>query len=108
MTQYIKKDIYVLEQAEEEIDSFPEVVRDKYFELITEFEKKGYLEYPDSKKLSGFDLFEIRIIADGIYRFIYCHHNNDIIILSAFRKKTQKTPLREIQKALRRKNNIRL
>lgn len=50
MTQYIKKDIYVLEQAEEEIDSFPEVVRDKYFELITEFEKRGYLEYPDSKK----------------------------------------------------------
>ncbi len=31
------------------------------------------------------------------------HKNDDIVILCAFKKKTQKTPLREIQKAVRRK-----
>ncbi|MGI6484196.1 MAG: type II toxin-antitoxin system RelE/ParE family toxin [Candidatus Dojkabacteria bacterium] len=108
MTQSLKKEIYILEQAEEEIDLLPNLVRKRYWELITEFEQKGYLEYPDSKKLEGYDLFEIRIIVDGIYRIIYCYYNNFVIILSAFRKKTQRTPLKEIQKALKRKNNIRL
>ncbi len=106
MAQYMKKEIFILNQAEKEIDTFPKHIRDRYWKLITEFETRGYLEYPDSKKLQGYDLFEIRILGDGIYRFIYCDHKEHIIILSAFKKKTQKTPVREIEKAIKRKNNI--
>jgi len=106
MTQYIKKEIYALDNAKDELASLPKNVQKEFGELINEIKEYGYLEYPEGKKLSGYDLFEMRIIDESIYRGIYCYSGDAVIILSFFKKKTQKTPLREIQKALKRKNNL--
>lgn len=58
---------------------------------------------PHVKKLSGTPLWEIRILGkDNIRTFYAVVHNNSIIILHGFIKKTQKTPSREINLALSR------
>lgn len=52
------------------------------------------------------DLYEIRVEVDGnIYRIFCCFDEGNLVILfNAFQKKTQKTPLSEIEKAMRIKN----
>lgn len=107
MAQYMKKEIYILDIAREELYSLPKNTQKKFGTLMYEIAKYGYLEYPEGKKLSGFDLFEMRIIDEDIYRCMYCYFDNLIVILNFFKKKTTKTPLREIQKALRRRNNLK-
>ena len=54
------------------------------------------------KKLSGRDLWECRVGLGGrIYRFLAFWDAGALIILThGFEKKTQKTPLQEINKAL--------
>lgn len=74
--------------------------------LFDDLAYNGYLEYTDGRKLLGYDLFEIRVKHIDIYRCIYCYHDKNILLLSLFKKKTQKTPKREIEKAIRRRNNI--
>jgi phage-related protein len=53
-------------------------------------------------KLSGYDLWECRIgFAGQIYRFLGFWGNGALVILThGFEKKTQKTPQKEIKKAL--------
>lgn len=51
---------------------------------------------PFVRHLDG-ELWELRPLKDRILFFAY--NGNDIILLSQFHKKTQKTPLREIKKA---------
>lgn len=51
---------------------------------------------PFVRYLDG-ELWELRPLKDRILFFAY--NGNDIILLSQFHKKTQKTPLREIKKA---------
>jgi phage-related protein len=54
------------------------------------------------KKLSGRDLWECRVGLGGrIYRFMGFWETGALIVLThGFQKKTQKTPLQEINKAL--------
>lgn len=60
---------------------------------------------PFAKKLDSI-LFEIRIKQDGQWRAIYAYAlKSEIIILSAFLKKAQKTPKKELTKALKRFKN---
>lgn len=55
------------------------------------------------KKLTGTPLWEIRILGQDNVRVLYAIEDQDaIIILHGFIKKTQKTPLKEIEIALRR------
>ena len=55
------------------------------------------------KKLAGTPLWEIRILGQDNIRILYAIEDQDaIIILHGFIKKTQKTPLKEIETALRR------
>ena len=59
------------------------------------------------KHIEGEDsLFEIRIkVETNIFRiFCFFDEGNLVILLNAFQKKTQKTPMNEIQKALKLKN----
>lgn len=53
------------------------------------------------KKLSGTKLFEIRVEwQSNIYRFPCFFHKNSLVILThGFQKKKQKTPVKEIEKA---------
>lgn len=58
---------------------------------------------PHVKKLSSTPLWEIRILGKDNIRALYAVvHNNSIIILHGFVKKTQKTPPRETNLALSR------
>jgi phage-related protein len=74
------------------------------FELIKQVEKVP------SKFLSpmtGYDgLFEIRVeYQSNIYRIFCCFDEGRLVVLfNGFQKKTQKTPKKEIEKAMRLKN----
>ena len=58
-----------------------------------------FISEPYSKKVDSL-LFEIRIKYQGQWRVLYAYIvNNYVLILSAFHKKTQKTPQSEISKA---------
>ena len=50
-------------------------------------------------------LYEVRVeYGSNIYRIFCCFDNGNIVVLfNGFQKKTQKTPLKEIEKALRLK-----
>lgn len=84
MAQYMKKEVHILDIARKELYNIPKNIQKKFGVLIYEIGKNGYLEYPEGKKLSGFDLFEMRIIDETMYRCIYCYVNNLVVILSFF------------------------
>lgn len=74
------------------------------FDLVEtiQFPSEQYL-----KKLEGTDgLYEIRVISDGdIFRVFCCFDEGKLVVLmNGFQKKTQGTPQREIEKALRIKD----
>lgn len=56
------------------------------------------------KKLSGFDLWEVRVTYSGnIYRILAAFaKGNRVILLHGFQKKSQKTPKQDIEIALQR------
>ena len=91
-------------KAEKELSKFPRVVKLKFKGLFEILESTGHLEQPFAKKLSGRnDLFELRVRHDGQWRALYSYiKNNSVIILSAFHKKTQQTPQKELNKAYKR------
>jgi phage-related protein len=80
-----------------------------------------YLRYADRMEIYGSDLgmphtramgsglFELRVkAAEGIARVFYCTVvGNKIVMLHQFIKKTDKTPLRELEIARRRAKEIR-
>jgi phage-related protein len=105
MAQY-KKEILIDYNAKKEVLSLTKPIQKKFELLINELRTFGNLRYPDGKKLSNFDLFEMRIKKGEIYRGIYCYQEDYIVILSFFKKKSQRTPQNEIQKALKRKYKI--
>lgn len=59
------------------------------------------------KKLSRYPLWEIRILGKDSMRILYANKINDeIILLHAFKKKTNKTPTKEINIAINRLNQL--
>jgi phage-related protein len=81
-------------------------VKDKIlytFELIKQVDRIPERFF---KHISGTDgLYELRIeVQSNIYRIFCCFDEGKLIVLlNAFQKKTQKTPKKEIEKALRLK-----
>lgn len=100
----MKKIIIVDKRSAKEINNFPREVQLKFRAMFIVLGNEGRLEEPDGKKLVGAaGLFEIRIKHQGQWRAIYAYVQDDnIIILSAFAKKTQKTPTSELDKAKKR------
>lgn len=83
---------------------FPKTVRDEFIALFTTLSSEGRLFEPDAKKLTH-NLFELRVRHQGQWRATYAYLDQEvIIILSFFRKQTQKTPKNELKKALKRLN----
>ena len=81
-----------------------------FIKVVELIEKYGpNLGKPHTEYL-GHKLFEIRAKGkEGIGRSIFCYENkknNEIVILRSFIKKTQKTPKKEIDIALKRKKEI--
>lgn len=84
----------------------PEQAKVNYvLELLSEF---GFqLRPPYSKKLTGYKkLFELRTTGKSPIRLIYSSINNKFYVLNAFIKKSNKTPVKEIDTALSRLNTL--
>ncbi len=104
----MRKQIIFDKRARKELGKFSRVVRNKFIALLEVLEETGVLEEPFAKKIHHKKgLFEIRVKHRGQYRVIYAYLlKNQIIVLSAFQKKMQKTPLKEIDKAIKRLDNL--
>ena len=74
-------------------------------DLLRALQKGEMLTMPHSKPMPsvGSGVYELRVKnADGAYRaFYYLKHEDAILVFHCFQKKTQKTPLREIQKGVK-------
>jgi phage-related protein len=98
MVKHIKIDT----RAAKEISDFSENVQIKITASLEILARDGFLKEPYTKRINN-NLFEIRVKYKGQWRALYAYLKKEfIIILSAFHKKTQKTPTREIKKAEKR------
>lgn len=100
----MKKTIIFDRRSNKELQHFPIAVQVKFKALFLALEIYGKLEEPEGKKLAGNSgLFEARVKYQGLWRAVYAYIKNDqIIVLCAFVKKTQKTPKIELEKAKHR------
>jgi phage-related protein len=73
--------------------------------LLSDYGPK--LTYPYSKKLIGYkNLYELRTSGKMSVRLFYSFKNNVIHVLNAFIKKSNKTPVKEINTAISRFNSL--
>ena len=99
----MKKSVIIDKRADKEIRKFGRKVLNKFRALFDILKDEGVLAEPFAKKLSETGLFEVRVKYRGQYRALYAYFEKEyIVILTAFIKKTQKTPLHEISKAKKR------
>lgn len=98
----VNKIIHIDKRAGKELKKFNDSVQALFTAYVKVLAQDGLLAEPYGKKINK-QLFEIRIKWKGEYRVIYAYiDRKTIIILKAFVKKTQKTPLNEIKIALNR------
>jgi phage-related protein len=98
----MKQTVIIDKRADKEISVLPINVQIQLRSLIGVLADTGKLNLPEGKKLNR-EIFEIRIKSKNQHRCLYAYCNHQIIvILSAFTKKQQKTPLKEIEKAFNR------
>lgn len=89
-------------KVNQEIEQFPINAKAKLKTFLKMLARDGKLIEPHGKKISR-DLFEIRIKESGQWRVIYAYSQKEsIMVLLAFRKKTQRTPLPILKKATAR------
>lgn len=82
------------------IGDLPDRERAKVKALIDHLSEKVVLNEPHTKKMTGYSgLYELR---PGAHRIFYCYHEGKVVLLHAFRKKSDKTPQREIETAYHR------
>lgn len=92
-------------QVVKDIQKETPAIREKLALLLSELSKGVSLTYPTSKNMTGYKgLKELRLTdRHGIVRVFYILENQgNIYFLHLFRKKTQKTPQKEINLALKR------
>lgn len=99
-----RKHIIIDPGANKELKKFSRQVKLKFKSAFEKLENDGRLTEPYGKKLTGVKgLFEIRIKHRGQWRAVYAYvDKNDVVVLTAFAKKTQQTPINVISKARRR------
>ena len=76
----------------------------KAFRIFSNIEEYGLMSViPHIKKLTGTPLWEIRLLGEDSARILYVtRKEKQVFLLHAFVKKTNKTPSKEIKKALDR------
>ena len=97
-------------KVEAEILAFPVVILANLLHILEMIEEYGpVIGKPHTAPMGGDGLFEIRAKGkEGIGRALFCIlKGEEIVILHAFIKKTQKTPKKELEKARRRLKEIR-
>ena len=97
----------LLEVATDFINTVNSKMKAKVLRAIGLLEKYGpFLPLPHSKKLTGYDLYELRVkVASDIVRLFYFHDRGKVfVITSGYIKKSNKTSVREIKNALKLKH----
>ena len=88
--------------VKEFIDEQSYAVKGKYIGMIDFLTGYGpFLSSKYTKKIKS-DLYELRITSKEQIGIFYTIKGKDIILLHAFKKKTQKTPAKEIKTAVSR------
>jgi phage-related protein len=85
--------------VKEFLDSLSQRTSIKLMTYIKLLMDKGFLPFPYSRNIEGVKkLRELRVeYASNVYRiFYFMHTGRRVVLLHAFRKKTNKTPKREI------------
>ncbi len=72
---------------------------DRHLQLL---QKYNYLISMPLSRMVAKDLYELRILGSVNIRVFYTFHNDCIILLHAFIKKSQKIPQKEIKQAMKR------
>ena len=82
----------------------------KALRILSNVEEYGLISaIPHIKKLTGTPLWEIRILGEDSTRILYVTQaEKQILLLHAFVKKTDKTPVREINVALVRLKEVEI
>ena len=84
------------------VDKQGPIVKAKFIGLIDLVENYGpFLSSKYTKKLRN-NLYELRLTGKEQIRFFYTVWRKNIILLHGFKKKRQKTPIKEIKTALKR------
>lgn len=89
--------------AEEFFGGLDDKTLAKIYKLIERLEAEGRLMFPHARKLEGYrGLWELRVLSQiGAVRVFYVYWEHDTVILvSGFMKKSQKTPTRELERAV--------
>lgn len=93
--------------VEEFIRSLDKAAISKFTHAANLLEKHGpFIGMPHSKKLTR-NLYELRIRGKQEVRIIYGFKSNKIYLLHGFLKKTEKTPVREIEMAAKRFRSLK-
>ena len=90
------------------LDSLSQKQQAKLIRIFSTIEEYGLQSIlPHIKSLTGYPLWEIRVMGKDNIRALYVRRYKDtIIILHGFIKKNQKTPLKEINIAMNRYREI--
>lgn len=95
-TRFIREDIQNF------LLSFDDSIVSKIISSLNLLDELGKdIRPPRSKKISK-GVYELRIVSDLSVRIFYTFHKNEIWILHAFVKKSQKIPPKELQTAINR------
>lgn len=96
--------------VKEFIDQMGTKQKTKVLRTLFHIEEYGLqIVIPHLKKLTGTPLWEIRILGQDSIRMLFVTRvERQVILLHAFFKKTQKTPVREISVALSRYQELLL
>jgi len=100
----VEYEVILLAQAEAFLTSLPRKLYGKTLYVIDLLEQFGpYLAMPHSRKLKGHDLWELRVQqGSDICRLFYFYSGEHVyIVTSGYRKKTEHTNVREIERAER-------
>ena len=104
MNKKVRKVIAYKNYFEDFLKKQPEKVQDKIFKIIEAIETLERVPSNYLKALQGTNgLYEARIkLASNIWR-VFCFFDKGklVVLLNGFTKKTQKTPKKEIDKALK-------
>lgn len=107
MNEKVREIIFYKQYATDFIDSLPIKVAKKIYWTIDLLRNTRFVPATYLKSIEGVDgLFEIRIEFSGDIFRIFCFFDEGklVVLVNGFQKKTEKTPKREIERALRIKD----
>ena len=97
-------EVQLLEPAEQFLNELEVKLRAKTFPSLALLEHFGpRLPMPHAKQLVDHDLYELRVRqgSNSVRLFYFFEHETIIVVTSGYRKKSDRTDRREIERALR-------